>query len=368
MKTKITTALFTVALLLIGFKSITNSTGPPARLTNAPGEFTCTNCHSPGPGSEVTSGSVWDGMSLSVTSGTLSTLNKGTTYTFNLTFSDPSHVKYGFELCVLPAGANSNTASLGTLIASTPSFTQLVSSGGRTYLEHTLSGTSAPSHTRTWQFQWQTPASYTGGATFYVVVNSTDNDGGNSFGDVIYAKTFATTVILPVTWLYTRATAENGEVSVNWATASEENNWKFELEKSLDGNEWITIGEVRGKGNSAVVNKYEMRAKCSESLAYYRIKQIDFNGKYSYSEVMTVKDMAHEEEPVVRFNPVQMEYVVQGNEIRSLDVMDMTGNLKYTAKTAVSSEQIIPSSLIPGIYLVRIDTEFHTYYKKLLIQ
>lgn len=358
---KIITTLFTITLVFISYRSLTNSAGPPVSVTNAPGEGTCSNCHGP----NVTSGTVWNGMSLSVVGATLGTLVQNTTYTFNLTFTDASSIKYGFELCVLPAGANSATTSLGTLI-STTSLTQIVSSVDRDYLEHTSTGTSALSGTKTWTFDWTTPASYTGGATFYVVVNSTNSSTTNDFGDEIYPKTFAATVIMPVAWLYTNAKMDKEGVSINWATASEENNWKFEIEKSIDQKEWSTIGEVKGMGSSSMVSKYSFRDESVvNGTAYYRVKQIDFNGKYSYSDMVSVKAGIDNEEPTISYNADKLGYVVRGNKITDIQVTNMNGESKYTA-SGDCDEQVIPS-LVPGVYLVQIHTASNTYYQKVLM-
>jgi hypothetical protein len=312
----------------------------------------------------VTSGTVWSGMSLTPTTATLGTLVQGTTYDFDLTFSDPSSIKYGFELCVLPGGANSSSASLGTLVSSTLS-TQLVSAGTRTYLQQTSSGTSAPSNSKTWSFQWTPPASYTGGATFYVVVNSTDNSSSPTPGDVIYAKTFAATVTLPVSWLYTKASIQQNEVVLNWATASEENNWKFVVEKSSNKENWEVLGEVAGKGNSSVVNKYTFRGQKERGIVYYRVKQVDFNGKFSYSDIVMTKSDEQLNRPTVSYNPDQLRYIIKGEQLHRVVVKDIKGQTRFESNGA-ANEHFIPA-LESGIYVVQITTEKETYFEKVLM-
>jgi hypothetical protein len=308
MKTTIT-ALFALSLVFISFKSLTRSTGPDPSLSNAPGDGNCTACHST-PGALITTGTVFNAMNLSVVGATLGTLVQGTTYSFNLTFSDASSAKYGFQLCVLEAGADGSTPSLGTLISPT-SATQIINGGNRDYLEHTSGGTSAVSNAITWNFQWQTPPSYVGGATFYVVVNSTDEDGGPSLGDSIYAKTFSANVAMPVNWLYAKASKNNDNVTLNWATASEENNWKFIVEKSIDKKEWLAIGELKGKGNSSVVSKYLFTEMAAKGAAFYRVKQVDYNGKFSYSIVMVTKNETVKDESKVVYDIDKSGYIIK---------------------------------------------------------
>lgn len=363
MKTIVTT-FFTLTLLFISYRSLTYSGGPPASLTNAPGEGTCSQCH--GSGTAVVSGTVWNDMNLSVVGATLGTLVENTTYSVNLTFSNPTSTKYGFELCVLPAGANSGTASLGTLISTTAA-TQLISSGNRSYLEHTSSGTAAPANTLTWSFSWHTPSSYAGGATFYVVVNSTDSDGNPSLEDSIYVKSFGATISLPVSWLYAKAEMGKEAVQIKWATASEKNNWKFDVEKSVDQKQWNTIGSVKGKGNSSIVNTYSFNdADIKSGTVYYRVKQIDFNGEYSYSDIVSVKNNIEQIKPIVSYDMDNHTYTVLGNELESIRVTNMNGEVKYNT-SGYGMEQVIPS-MAPGIYLVQINTVSHTYYQKILMQ
>jgi hypothetical protein len=361
MKTTITT-LFTLTLLFISFRSLTNAGGPPDSMSGAPGDGTCLNCHGT---SAVTSGTKWNGMTLVPVGATLATLQQNTTYTFNLTFADAASVKYGFQLCVLQAGANASTASLGTIIAPS-SETQIVSGPSRDYLEHTSSGTSAATHTKTWSFQWQTPVSYVGGATFYVVVNSTNNNSSNDPGDVIYVKTFAATISLPVSWMYTSAQTVKEGVDIQWATASEVNNWKFEVERSVDQKEWKTIGEVKGMGNSSLVNKYAYKdADITEGTVYYRVKQIDFNGEYSYSDMASVEGKTEVNKPVVSYNPNESGYVVRGAALKNIRVTNMNGETKYSAQVN-QTEQVLPT-FAPGVYVVQIQTISGTYYEKLLM-
>jgi endonuclease I len=114
-------------------------------------------------------------------------------------------------------------------------------------------------------------------------------------------------VSLPVKWLSFNAAFVNpANVLINWKTASEVNNNKFEVEKSYDGTNWIKINEVNGAGNSNSVKTYsftdEIGSIISNNILYYRIKQIDFDGNFSYSRVEKVTKITSEK-VVVSPNP-----------------------------------------------------------------
>lgn len=77
---------------------------------------------------------------------------------------------------------------------------------------------------------------------------------------------------------------------LNWTTATELNNLGFDVQRSTDGNEFVTIGFVLGKGTTTEVQNYSYVDKTTTpNINYaYRLKQIDFNGSYNYSEVVNL--------------------------------------------------------------------------------
>lgn len=95
--------------------------------------------------------------------------------------------------------------------------------------------------------------------------------------------------ILPVELLYFNAGAENNsKVKCTWSTASELNNEYFAIERSRDGINFEEIGKVQGAGNSSTALQYEYDDLEPCSMAYYRLKQVDFDGAHSYSSIVPV--------------------------------------------------------------------------------
>ena len=107
----------------------------------------------------------------------------------------------------------------------------------------------------------------------------------------LYFKSFFNgTGVLPIKLLYFKAKLDNDKVDFDWATSSEVNNDYFIVERSSDGENFEGILRENGAGNSTN-NKY-YTAKDDhplEGYSYYRLKQTDFDGHSSYSEVETVK-------------------------------------------------------------------------------
>ena len=85
------------------------------------------------------------------------------------------------------------------------------------------------------------------------------------------------------------ATANGKEVILNWSTATELNNQGFEVQRKFRSNDFATVGSVRGNGTTTSPNNYTFIDKLIDAGKYfYRLKQIDFGGKYEYSQVVEV--------------------------------------------------------------------------------
>ncbi|MFK8100952.1 MAG: hypothetical protein AB8G15_00440 [Saprospiraceae bacterium] len=73
---------------------------------------------------------------------------------------------------------------------------------------------------------------------------------------------------------------------LHWTTSSENENAMFKVEKSNDGISFVEIGTIEGAGNSLKKNVYSfLDVNCKEKKNFYRLKQVDFNGVFQYSEI-----------------------------------------------------------------------------------
>ena len=98
-----------------------------------------------------------------------------------------------------------------------------------------------------------------------------------------------TSFTLPVSWLSFTGTEQGKTVLLNWATASESNNDHFEIERSTNGMQYTTIGQVAAAANPAIRNDYQFTdINPLRGLAYYRLKQVDRDGRIRYSTVIAV--------------------------------------------------------------------------------
>jgi len=97
------------------------------------------------------------------------------------------------------------------------------------------------------------------------------------------------TAPLPIELVTFTATALTSSIMLDWQTASELNNALFEVERSLDGISFSKIGELPGNGTTDVPHFYQLEDKAVTQGVryYYRLRQIDFNGDYTYSSMVS---------------------------------------------------------------------------------
>ena len=97
-------------------------------------------------------------------------------------------------------------------------------------------------------------------------------------------------LIIPVELVSFTATSNGKEVILNWSTATELNNLGFEVQRKFGSNDFVTVGSVKGQGTITSPNHYSFLDKLIDGGKYfYRLKQIDFDGTFEYSDVVEVE-------------------------------------------------------------------------------
>ncbi|RJE70434.1 T9SS type A sorting domain-containing protein [Reichenbachiella sp. MSK19-1] len=165
---------------------------------------------------------------------------------------------------------------------------------------------------------------------------------------------YAIETSLPVTYLFMKASTEGNGNLIQWATASETNNDYFELERTIDGDNWDVIAVIAGHGNSSSTITYEYMDSGSAGLSvYYRLRQVDYDGKYEYSDIISVKGEHNREEPVCYPNPAMDQVRVNwdGHIVKEIVLYDLTGDkVRYAASTT----DVDLVGLDSGYYLVQV--------------
>lgn len=175
---------------------------------------------------------------------------------------------------------------------------------------------------------------------------------------------------LPIELVGFRATPNSGKVKLAWTTASEKNNAFFTLERSLNAKSWTEFKTVPGAGNSSSTLHYvEWDHSPLFGLAYYRLKQTDFDGTTTYSKIETVDFQAGLAVNVYP-NPATNQLHVELNNISNMKV-SLTNNVGQTIdlRPLVLSDKTTfnTSGLAKGVYFLRIFLSGRTVIKKVII-
>lgn len=187
---------------------------------------------------------------------------------------------------------------LSTAAASVNVGTGVSDVGDFTTVLHTINPTlAAGGYPTTWTQVTITLSGITGSATGRIAFRYHVTNGGPSGAnsDYIGIDEVTYTMPLPVTLFDFLATvSDDNHVQLKWKTGTEINNSHFEVERSVDGVSFSEIGRVSGKGNSSITQQYAFSdatiAKLrTVSAVYYRLKQVDLDGKYKHSNVLVAK-------------------------------------------------------------------------------
>ncbi|OWP62776.1 hypothetical protein CDA63_12770 [Hymenobacter amundsenii] len=162
---------------------------------------------------------------------------------------------------------------------------------------------------------------------------------------------------LPVSLVSFSAKVNGSQVALRWETASELNNKQFEVERSRDGRSFTTILTRAGQGTTSAGTTYnEVDRQPLNGLGYYRLKQVDRDGKTTYSTPVAV-NLLKAGEINMYPNPVsdQLTITVGGapTEGTVVTVTDLTGRVLSTQKLRADGK-LDMSTLRTGIYLVTV--------------
>jgi hypothetical protein len=169
------------------------------------------------------------------------------------------------------------------------------------------------------------------------------------------------------------------KVWLQWTTASEDNNNYFVIERSKDGIHFEEIGIVAGTGTSKQMHNYSYSDKQPyDGLSYYRLKQVDFDGHYSYSNMRSADlNSAYGitgiyPQPIQEDKLVNIHYLLSEDSPVSLKITDALG--KETLSHFINSEKGLNSAslslnyLPPGIYYLLFQTDDLIQSRKLLVE
>lgn len=187
-----------------------------------------------------------------------------------------------------------------------------------------------------------------------------------------------TNVVLPLKFLSFEAFSNDQHAKLSWSTANEINNKGFEVQKSLEGRNFIKIGFVNGKIFTSSINNYLfIDDNLKDPTNFYRLKQIDLDNKFSYSNIITIKKKSiGQPQILITPNPVTnstiISFLLSRSQNVSLKIFDINGRLlttianKYFEK-GLQQIKWSPENIKEGIYFLKTESFELTKTSKIVL-
>jgi uncharacterized repeat protein (TIGR01451 family) len=203
------------------------------------------------------------------------------------------------------------------------------------------------------------------------------SDANETFVDDGIAIILPPVIDLPVQLTSFSAIKLNTQAAkVSWSTAQENNSNRFEIERSIDGRNFSRIATVSAAGNSNTVRTYQLTDNLnllSAPFAYYRLKQIDNDGHFVYSQIVSIKLKAGGQNLTIAPNPfrdfININMESTAKEMATLNVFNVNGNQLITKQIQLEKGSNIFAidelkKWPAGTYYIQIKTNSYSNYKQ----
>lgn len=216
-----------------------------------------------------------------------------------------------------------------------------------------------------------TPVRGTFGSNY--TLTYTFNNGFSGFGAGVAGAA------LPVTLLDFVGLLKSHNVVLDWKTSFESNSSGFEIERSYDGASFTKIGFVKAAGNSNILRRYTFTDReITQVNNYYRLKQVDLDGKFIYSKVIVINNVVTTGIPFTLLNnPVHSSIDIQFGEAGvgkvQLRFTDISGKLiKLWSGEKVTNRRvridISDRNLSKGVYILHATVNGKEYSEKVIVK
>lgn len=196
----------------------------------------------------------------------------------------------------------------------------------------------------------------------YAAFSST-SPGGNAINTGVLANCNITPAVLPIELLSFTGKTIGSFNLLEWETTTEINNDYFTLERSSNATLFSELGTIQGAGNSNTLLHYQFTDNAPlEGVNYYRLKQTDFDGTYSYSNIIALSNNATN---FTIWNSSNTLFVKSDKEnlSSSLKIYNLLGELVFE-KVFEENTSVETSTFSSGIYLVKVQTAKAAFTQK----
>ena len=196
--------------------------------------------------------------------------------------------------------------------------------------------------------------------------------GIDDFSDVGAHTMTISGAALPFELLKFTGNGKPGFNLLEWWTESETNTSYFDIEKSEDGSQFHAIGQIDAMGYSTEKRRYEFVENDPEPLAYYRLKQVDKDGSFVYSKIITIRRLELQTNiavsPVPAIDHVVLHLETAKPHLYNISIHDMAGRVLFTKPFLAENnynQLIIPlNGFQSGVYILEIKNEIELIQSK----
>jgi hypothetical protein len=192
---------------------------------------------------------------------------------------------------------------------------------------------------------------------FFSTSNNGSCPGTNANGTLsINGNTcFYVNGVLPVSFLSLKSKVSNGQVTLTFSTTSETNNDYFTVERSSDATHFDELATMDGAGNSNTEIQYDYTDVSPLSgTNYYRVKQTDFDGKYSYSDIISVQHQSAEGASKATFISNERLHINTSLSDYTVLIFNTAGQIMQTSQALSGDQDIRADNLANGMYFVKL--------------
>jgi hypothetical protein len=209
------------------------------------------------------------------------------------------------------------------------------------------------------------------------VANACGTKASNTYDVFVNENCGGVIVPLPVELISFEGEATKSGILLEWATATEKNNDRFEVERSADGTTFAKVAEVKGKGTTTTKRSYSLRdAKAGRGTLYYRLKQVDIDGAAEYSRIIAVQNstMGTGAGFLVAPNPANGQFTIALDNAAEaqLQILDMNGRLLHTQSLPQGARELNLNTsslgMSNGLYLISIKSAAGSSQARLVVR
>ena len=183
---------------------------------------------------------------------------------------------------------------------------------------------------------------------------------------------------LPVELLHFKGKYQKTKVTLDWATANEINNRGFAIERAGDLSNWEEIGFVNGRGNSTEQKNYNfIDAQPLVGNSYYRLRQVDFDNRTTYSDLVHIFKRQEIEVGLITPNPIafgedaHFQIYAPGEQKALMSLYNNIGQLVLTQQlfldTGLTIADVPSSKLSTGVYHLKVEANGKIFQQKMMI-